>query len=63
MNGRRFCLSWLLSCCVAISFTGCGTGGKSTASAGSPAPSLDSPDAAERAAAAREAAKKYGAGQ
>jgi hypothetical protein len=40
---------------------GCSGESKTSAGTGSPAPSLDSPSAAERASAAREAAKKYGA--
>lgn len=45
---------------VALFSAGCGDG-KSSSSTGSAGPSLDSSDPQERAAAAREAAKKYGA--
>lgn len=50
----------VLSMSVAV-VVGCGGDGKATGSAGSAAPSFESKDAAERAAAAREAAKKFGA--
>lgn len=50
-----------LMCCLVAFCVGCSGDAKSTGSAGSPAPSLDSPNADERAAAAREAAKKFGA--
>ncbi len=48
-------------CCLVAFCVGCSGEQKSTGSTGSAAPSLDSPNADERAAAAREAAKKYGA--
>ncbi len=42
-------------------FQGCETKQPASATAGSAGPKLDSTDPAERAAAAREAAEKYGA--
>ena len=57
---RNFWIRIFALCGMLTLVVGCGDGGKSTSSTGPAAPSLDSPDAAERAAAAREAAKKYG---
>ena len=52
--------SWLMICVAALGLAGCGEP-KSPPPAGSAGPSLDAASPEERAAAAREAAKKYGA--
>ena len=57
---RNFLIRIVALGCLLTLVVGCGGDNKSTGSTGSAAPSLDSPDAAERAAAAREATKKYG---
>jgi hypothetical protein len=54
----RTCL-WIAAW-LTLGLVGCGEAGKKGAT-GSAAPSLDSPNPQERAAAAREAAEKYGA--
>jgi hypothetical protein len=46
---------------VGLLIVGCSDGKKSSSTVGSAGPSLDAPTAEERAAAAREAAQKYGA--
>jgi len=51
----------LVCAACTVASIGCRDEAKPTSTAGSPAPSLDSTDPAERAAAAREAEKKYGA--
>jgi len=51
----------LVCATFAAASVGCRDEAKPTSTAGSPAPSLDSTDPAERAAAAAEAEKKYGA--
>lgn len=46
---------------VGLLLLGCNEGKGTSSTAGSAGPSLDAPTAEERAAAAREAAQKYGA--
>lgn len=57
---RNFLISAFALGCILTLVVGCSGDDKPKGSTGSAAPSLDSPDAAERAAAAREATKKYG---
>ena len=59
MSGRR-CMAAMITA-AALLIVGCNGKEKTSGTVGSAGPSLDSPQAEERAAAAREAAKKYGA--
>ena len=55
---RRILIAGVLGCSL-VGYSGCSSDSKPAASA-SAGPSLDAKEAAERAEAAREAAKKYG---
>src|SRR5262245_6879645 len=57
----RWKLRWGMLAVVAALVCGCSGKDRTAGTAGSAGPSLDSKNADERAAAAREAAKKYGA--
>lgn len=57
----RAWMKWTAAALLAAVVVGCGGKVQGTGSAGSAGPSLDSKNADERAAAAREAAQKYGA--
>ena len=59
MSSRR-CMAAMITT-AALLVVGCSGKEKTSGTVGSAGPSLDSPQADERAAAAREAAKKYGA--